>query len=237
MQIAKIQKFFELTKNIFPSPLASLFNALYINILFRNPTNPFRIPFPFLRWPFSCRRWPSSIPLPIPPLFAHSPFHFSLFRPTYHLFPQPRTLRYNPFLPLIFLARFRFPVSVNLFRSLPVSCSPFPSIISIHCPFPVPRFRQSFPFIARFRFPVSVNLFHSLPVSGSPFPSIIFIHCPLSAFILILLCSPLIQLSFHSSNSLITHSSIVYFFFWLSQLVISAIALLSVVSNHLENCF
>ena len=117
LQIAKIQKFFELTKNIFPSTLASLFNALYINTLFRNPTNPFRIPFPFLRWPFSCRRWPSSFPLPIPPLFAHSPFHFPLFHSTCHLFPQPRTLRYNPFLPLIFLARFRFTV----FHSLPVS--------------------------------------------------------------------------------------------------------------------
>ena len=167
MQIAKIQKFFELTKNIFPSPLASLFNALYINILFRNPTNPFRIPFPFLRWPFSCRRWPSSIPLPIPPLFAHSPFHFSLFRPTYHLFPQPRTLRYNPFLPLIFLARFRFPVSVNLFRSLPVSCSPFPSIISIHCPFPVPRFRQSFSFTAHF--PLSFSFYYAAPSSNCLF--------------------------------------------------------------------
>ena len=121
MQIAKIQKFFELTKNIFPSTLASLFNALYINILFRNPTNPFRIPFLFLRWPFSRRRWPSSFLLPIPPLFVHSPFHFSLFRPTCHLFPQPRTLRYNPFLPLIFLARFRFTVSVNHLLLLPVS--------------------------------------------------------------------------------------------------------------------
>ena len=120
MQIAKIQKFFELTKNIFPSTHASLFNALYINTLFRNPTNPFRIPFPFLRWPFSRRRWPSSFLLPIPPLFAHSPFHFSLFRPTCHLFPQLRTLRYNPFLPLIFLARSRFTVSVNHFRSQPV---------------------------------------------------------------------------------------------------------------------
>lgn len=119
MQIAKIQKFFELTKNIFPSTLASLFNALYINTLFRNPTNPFRIPFPFLRWPFSRRRWPSSFSLPGSPLFAHSPVHFSLFRPTCHLFPQLRTLRYNPFLPLIFLVRFRFPVSVNHFHSLP----------------------------------------------------------------------------------------------------------------------
>ncbi len=169
MQIAKIQKFFELTKNIFPSTHASLFNALYINTLFRNPTNPFRIPFPFLRWPFSCRRWPSSFPLPIPPLFAHSPFHFSLFRPTCHLFPQLRTHRYNSFLPLIFLARFQFLDTVNLFRSLPVSCSPFPSIISIHCPFP--------------------------------------------AFTPFLLSSPLIQLSSHSSNSLIYHSSIVCFFF------------------------
>ena len=120
LQIAKIQKFFELTKNIFPSIVASLFNALYINTLFRNPINPFRIPFPFLRWPFSRRRWPSSFPLPIPPLFAHSPFHFSLFRPTCHLFPQLRTHRYNSFLPLIFLARFRFPVSINHFHSLPV---------------------------------------------------------------------------------------------------------------------
>lgn len=169
LQIAKIQKFFELTKNIFPSTHASLFNALYINTLFRNPTNPFRIPFPFLRWPFSCRRWPSSFPLPIPPLFAHSPFHFSLFRPTCHLFPQLRTHRYNSFLPLIFLARFQFLDTVNLFRSLPVSCSPFPSIISIHCPFP--------------------------------------------AFTPFLLSSPLIQLSSHSSNSLIYHSSIVCFFF------------------------
>lgn len=135
MQIAKIQKFFELTKNIFPSNLALLFNALYINILFHNPTNPFRIPFPFLRWPFSRRRWPSSFPLPIPPLFAHSPFHFSLFRPTCHLFPQLRTLLYNSFLPLIFLARFRFPVSINFFHSLPVSGSLFPSIISVHSPF------------------------------------------------------------------------------------------------------
>jgi hypothetical protein len=58
--------------------------------------------------------------LPIPPLFAHSPVHFSLFRPTCHLFPQPRTLRDNSFLPLIFLARFRFPVSINHFHSLPV---------------------------------------------------------------------------------------------------------------------
>ena len=121
MQIAKIQKFFELTKNIFPSTLASLFNALYINTLFRNPTNPFRTPFSFLRWPFSRRRWPSSFPLPIPPLFAHSPFHFSLFRPTCHLFPQLRTLRSNPFLPLIFLARFQFPVSINHFHSQPFS--------------------------------------------------------------------------------------------------------------------
>ena len=135
LQIAKIQKFFELTKNIFPSTLASLFNALYINILFRNPTNPFRTPFLFLRWPFSCRRWPSSFPLPIPPLFAHSPFHFSLFRPTYHLFPQLRTLRYNSIQPLISIARFQFPVSVNHFHSLPISGSPFPSIIFIHCPF------------------------------------------------------------------------------------------------------
>lgn len=149
LQIAKIQKFFELTKNIFPSTLALLFNALYINTLFRNPSNPFRIPFPFLRWPFSCRRWPSSFPLPIPPLFAHSPFHFPLFRPTCHLFPQLRTLRYNPFIPLISFACFQFPVSVNHF---------------IHCPFPFPRFRQSFPFIARFRFTVSVNLFRSQPV-------------------------------------------------------------------------
>lgn len=150
LQIAKIQKFFELTKNIFPSTLALLFNALYINTLFRNPINPFRIPFPFLRWPFSRRRWPSSFLLPIPPLFAHRPFHFSLFRHTYHLFPQLRTLRYNSFLPLIILARFRFPVSVNHFHSLPVSCSPFPSIISIHSPFPFHRFCQSFPFTARF---------------------------------------------------------------------------------------
>ena len=164
MQIAKIQKFFELTKNIFPSTLASLFNALYINTLFRNPNNPFRIPFPFLRWPFSCRRWPSSFLLPIPPLFAHSSVNFSLFRPTCHLFPQLRTLRSNPFLLLIILARFRFLDTVNLFCSLPVSGSPFLSTFSIHCPFPVPRFRQSFPFIARFRFPVSVNHFHSLPV-------------------------------------------------------------------------
>lgn len=193
MQIAKIQKFFELTKNIFPSIVASLFNALYINTLFRNPTNPFRIPFPFLRWPFSCRRWPSSFPLPIPPVFALSPVHFSLFRPTCHLFPQLRTLRYNPFLPLIFLARFRFPVSVNLFRSL--------------------------------------------PVSGSLFPSIIFIHCLFYAFTPFLLSTPLIRLPSHSSNSLISHSSIVCFFFWLSQLVIPAIALLSVVSNYLEQCF
>ena len=153
LQIAKIQKFFELTKNIFPSTHASLFNALYINILFRNPTNPFRIPFPFLRWPFSRRRWPSSFPLPIPPLFAHSPFHFSLFRPTCHLFPQLRTLLYNSFLPLIFLARFRFPVSINFFHSLPVSVSSFPSIFSIHCPFPFPCFRQSFPFTALFPLP------------------------------------------------------------------------------------
>lgn len=152
LQIAKIQKFFELTKNIFPSTLASLFNALYINILFRNPTNPFRTPFPFLRWPFSRRRWPSSFLLPIPPVFAHSPFHFPLFRPTCHLFPQLRTLRSNPFLLLIILARFRFPVSVNHFHSLPVSVSSFPSIFSIHCPFPVPCFRQSFSFIARFPF-------------------------------------------------------------------------------------
>ncbi len=155
MQIAKIQKFFELTKNIFPSPLASLFNALYINILFRNPTNPFRIPFPFLRWPFSCRRWPSSFPLPIPPLFVHSPVHLSLFRPTYHLFPQLRTLRYNPFLLLIILASFRFLVSVNLFHSLPVSDSLFPSIIFIHCPFPASTpFLLSTPLI-RLRFAFS----------------------------------------------------------------------------------
>ena len=193
MQIAKIQKFFELTKNIFPSPLASLFNALYINILFRNPTNPFRIPFPFLRWPFSCRRWPSSFPLPIPPLFVHSPVHLSLFRPTYHLFPQLRTLRYNPFLLLIILASFRFLVSVNLFHSLPVSDSLFPSIIFIHCPFP----------------------------ASTPF----------------LLSTPLIRLPSHSSISLISHSSIVCFFFRLSQLFISAIALLSVASNYLEKCF
>ena len=192
LQIAKIQKFFELTKNIFPSTLASLFNALYINTLFRNPTNPFRTPFPFLRWPFSCRRWPSSFLLPIPPVFAHSPFHFSLFRPTCHLFPQLRPLLYNSFLPLIFLARFRFTVSVNHFHSLPVSVSSFPSIFSIHCPF--------------------------------------------SAFTPFLLSSPLIQLSSHSSNSLIYHSSIVCFFFRHAQLVISAIALLSVASNYLENC-
>ena len=153
LQIAKIQKFFELTKNIFPSTLASLFNALYINTLFRNPTNPFRTPFSFLRWPFSHRRWPSSFPLPIPPLFAHSPVHLSLFRPTCHLFPQIITLRYNPFLPLIFLARFRFPDSVNHFHSLPVSVSSFPSIFSIHCPFPVPCFRQSSSFTARFPLP------------------------------------------------------------------------------------
>lgn len=150
LQIAKIQKFFELTKNIFPFTVASLFNALYINILFPNPTNPFRIPCPFLQCPFSRRRWPSSFLLPIPTLFAHSPFHFPLFRPTCHLFPQLRTLHYNSFLPLIFLARFRFPVSVNHFHSLPVSVSSFPSIFSIHCPFPVPCFRQSFSFIARF---------------------------------------------------------------------------------------
>ncbi len=177
MQIAKIQKFFELTKNIFPSTHASLFNALYINTLFRNPTNPFRIPFPFLRWPFSRRRWPSSFPLPIPPLFAHRPFHFSLFRPTCHLFPQLRTLRSNPFLLLIILARFRFPVSVNLFRSQPVSAS-------------------------------------------TPFR----------------LISPLIRLPSHSSSSLITHSSIVCFFFRHAQLFIPAFALLSVASNYLENC-
>lgn len=153
LQIAKIQKFFELTKNIFPSNLALLFNALYINTLFRNPTNPFRIPFPFLRWPFSRRRWPSSFLLPIPPLFAHRPFHFSLFRHTCHLFPQLRTLRNNPIFPLIFLARFRFPVSINFFHSLPVPVSSFPSIISIHCPLPVHRFCQSFPFTARFPLP------------------------------------------------------------------------------------
>ena len=135
LQIAKIQKFFELTKNIFPSIVASLFNALYINTLFRNPINPFRIPFPFLRWPFSCRRWPSSFPLPIPPLFAHSPFHFSLFRPTYHFFPQLRTLRSNPFLPLIFLARFRFTVfhslPVSRFHSLPINQPFHPIVLSL----------------------------------------------------------------------------------------------------------
>ena len=192
MQIAKIQKFFELTKNIFPSTHASLFNALYINTLFLNPTNPFRIPFPFLRWPFSRRRWTSSFPLPIPPVFAHRPFHFSLFRPTYHLFPQLRPLRYNSFLPLIFLALFRFIVSVNHF--------------------------------------------HSLPVFVSSFPSIIFIHCPLSVYTPFRLSSPLIQLSFHSSISLISHSSIACFFFRHAQLFIPAFALLSVASNYLENC-
>lgn len=192
MQIAKIQKFFELTKNIIPSTLTSLFNALYINTLFRNPTNPFRIPFPFLRWPFSCRRWPSSFPLPIPPLFAHSPFHFSLFRHTYHLFPQLRTLRSNPFLLLIILARFRFPVSVNHF--------------------------------------------HSLPVSGSPFLSIFSVHSPFSASTPFRLISPLIRLPSHSSSSLISHSSIVCFFFRHAQLFIPAFALLSVASNYLENC-
>ena len=192
MQIAKIQKFFELTKNIFPSTLALLFNALYINTLFRNPTNPFRIPFPFLRWPFSCRRWLSSFPLPIPPLFAHSPFHFPLFRHTYHLFPQLRPLLYNSFLPLIFLARFRFPVSINFFHSLAVSVSSFPSIFSVHSPFS----------------------------ASTPFR----------------LISPLIRLPSHSSSSLISHSSIACFFFRLSQLVIPAIALLSVASNYLENC-
>lgn len=157
LQIAKIQKFFELTKNIFPSTLTSLFNALYINILFRNPTNPFRIPFPFLRWPFSCRRWPSSFPLPIPPLFAHSPFHFPLFRHTYHLFPQLRTLRYNPFLPLIFLARFRFTVSVNLFRSqpcfrfhaLPINQPPHPIAFPLFQLPHLPQFHCLFLFSAR----------------------------------------------------------------------------------------
>lgn len=192
LQIAKIQKFFELTKNIFPSTHASLFNALYINTLFRNPTNPFRTPFSFLRWPFSRRRWPSSFPLPIPPLFAHSPFHFPLFRPTCHLFPQLRTLRYNSFLPLIFLARFRFPVSINFF--------------------------------------------HSLPISGSPFLSIFSVHSPFSASTPFRLISPLIRLPSHSSSSLISHSSIVCFFFRLSQLFIPAFALLSVASNYLENC-
>lgn len=207
LQIAKIQKFFELTKNIFPSTLALLFNALYINTLFRNPSNPFRIPFPFLRWPFSCRRWPSSFPLPIPPVFAHRPFHFSLFRPLL-----------SPF----------SPAQNTSLQSLPSA--------HISRPFPVPRFRQSFPFTARFRFLVSVNLFHSLPVSGSLFPSIIFIHCPFSVFTPFLLNRHFIRLSSHSSISLISHSSIVCFFFRHAQLFIPAFALLSVASNYLENC-
>ena len=138
LQIAKIQKFFELTKNIFPSTLASLFNALYINILFRNPTNPFRIPFPFLRWPF------------------HAEDGLLPFRCPFHRFsPIARFISPSFAPPVTFFPSSDPSVTIPSYLSflLPVSSSPFPSIISIHCPFLGYRFCQSFPFTALFPLP------------------------------------------------------------------------------------